>query len=198
MGENSRLEDTSRWERSSTARSRRTPHGPARPPAWTCRRTIRTCTTVRRPSRAWSSARRSRTSTRCWRRSGSFRSAGMSAVSAAPQANEFKHTQGRWPEKSVKMLIGLLKNAEANAESKNLDTDKLIITHIAVNRAPPGRRRTYRAHGRVTPYQSGPCHIQLFLEEKVETVEKPEGVKKEVKLTRKQLARKRLPVGGDA
>ena len=47
-------------------------------------------------------------------------------------------------------------------------------------------------------YQSGPCHIQLFLEEKVETVEKPEGVKKEVKLTRKQLARKRLPVGGDA
>ena len=34
----------------------------------------------------------------------------------------------------VKMLIGLLKNAEANAESKNLDTDKLVITHIAVNR----------------------------------------------------------------
>ena len=32
------------------------------------------------------------------------------------------------------MLIGLLKNAEANAESKNLDTDKLVITHIAVNR----------------------------------------------------------------
>merc|ERR1719218_176095 len=92
----------------------------------------------------------------------------MGGVGCTPQANEFKHTQGRWPEKSVKMLIGLLKNAEANAESKNLDTDKLLITHIAVNRAPPGRRRTYRAHGRVTPYQSGPCHIQLFLEEKVE------------------------------
>merc|ERR1711918_2957 len=94
----------------------------------------------------------------------------VGGVGRTPQANEFKHTQGRWPEKSVKMLVSLLKNAEANAESKNLDTDKLIITHISVNRAPPGRRRTYRAHGRVTPYQSGPCHIQLFLDEKPEDV----------------------------
>merc|ERR1719473_1449471 len=117
-------------------------------------------------------------------------------VGRTPQAKEFKHTQGRWPEKSVKMLINLLKNAEANAEAKNLDTEKLLISHIAVNRSPPGRRRTYRAHGRVTPYQSSPCHVQLFLEEKAESVEKPEGVKKEVKLTRKQLARKRLPEGG--
>merc|ERR1719201_619817 len=93
------------------------------------------------------------------------------------------------------LFSGLLKNAEANAESKNLDTEKLIITHIACNRSPPGRRRTYRAHGRVTPYQSSPCHIQLFLEEKEEKVEKPETTK-EVKLTRKQLAHKRLPEGG--
>ena len=119
-------------------------------------------------------------------------------VGRTPQGNEFKHTQGRWPEKSVKMLIGLLKNAEANAESKNLDTEKLVISAIACNRSPPGRRRTYRAHGRVTPYQSSPCHIQLVLDEKEESVEKAETTKKEVKLTRKQLARKRLPVGGDA
>merc|ERR1719231_1715784 len=118
----------------------------------------------------------------------------VGGVGRTPQAKEFKHTQGRWPVKSVKMLINLLKNAEA----KNLDSEKLVIAHIAVNRSPPGRRRTYRAHGRVTPYQSSPCHVQLFLEEKAETVEKPEDVKKEVKLTRKQLARKRLPEGGDA
>merc|ERR1712118_326295 len=115
----------------------------------------------------------------------------VGGVGRTPQAKEFKHTQGRWPEKSVKMLIGLLKNAEANAESKNLDTEKLVITHIACN-----RRRPSRAHGRVTPYQSSPCHIQLFLEEKEEKVEKAETTKKEVKLTRKQLARKRLPEDG--
>ena len=39
------------------------------------------------------------------------------------------------------------------------------------------RDARYRAHGRVTPYQSSPCHIQLFLEEKEEKVEKPETTK---------------------
>lgn len=40
----------------------------------------------------------------------------VGGVGRTPQAKEFKHTQGRWPVKSVKMLINLLKNAEANAE----------------------------------------------------------------------------------
>ena len=39
------------------------------------------------------------------------------------QAKEFKRTQGRWPEKSVKAVLGLLKNAEANAEFKNLNSN---------------------------------------------------------------------------
>ena len=32
------------------------------------------------------------------------------------QAKQFKLTQGRWPEKSVRMILALLKNAESNAE----------------------------------------------------------------------------------
>lgn len=36
------------------------------------------------------------------------------------QANEFGKTMGRWPEKSVKVILGLLQNLEANANSKNL------------------------------------------------------------------------------
>ena len=28
------------------------------------------------------------------------------------------------------------------------------------------RRRTYRAHGRINPYMSSPCHIELILNEK--------------------------------
>lgn len=41
----------------------------------------------------------------------------------------------------------LLSNAIANAETKGLDSTALVITHAQCNRAPPGRRRTYRAHG---------------------------------------------------
>ena len=41
-----------------------------------------------------------------------------------------------------------------------------------MNRAPCLRRRTYRAHGRINPYMSSPCHIELTLSEKEEVVAK--------------------------
>lgn len=62
---------------------------------------------------------------------------------------QFGVTRARWPVKSCKHLLTLLKNAEANADTKGLDTSNLIIKHIQVNQAPKQRRRTYRAHGRV-------------------------------------------------
>jgi large subunit ribosomal protein L17e len=53
---------------------------------------------------------------------------------------------------------------------KGLDTDNLVISHIQVNRAMRQRRRTYRAHGRVNPYMSSPCHIELMVTEKDSSV----------------------------
>lgn len=32
------------------------------------------------------------------------------------------------------------------------------------------RRRTYRAHGRINPYMSSPCHVELTLSEKESNV----------------------------
>lgn len=61
-------------------------------------------------------------------------------------------TRARWPVKSAEFLLSLLKNAEANADTKGLDTANLIVKHIQVNQAPKQRRRTYRAHGRINPY----------------------------------------------
>lgn len=61
----------------------------------------------------------------------------------------FGVTRARWPVKSAEYLLGLLKNAEANADAKGLDTGALVVKHIQVNQAPKQRRRTYRAHGRV-------------------------------------------------
>merc|ERR1711920_71278 len=117
-------------------------------------------------------------------------------IGRTPQAKAFKMSQGRWPVKSAKILIDLLRNAESNAEHKNLDADNLVIKHIQVNAAQQGRRRTYRAHGRIGPYMNCPAHVEMILEEKEETVEKPVEEAKPKKFTKKQIAKRRLPVGG--
>jgi large subunit ribosomal protein L17e len=77
--------------------------------------------------------------------------------------------------KSASFLLDLLKNAEANADTKGLDTNNLVVKHIQVNQAPKQRRRTYRAHGRINPYMSNPCHVEMILVEAGEEVKKGEG-----------------------
>jgi len=88
------------------------------------------------------------------------------------QGKAFGVSKARWPVKSAEFLLGLLKNAEANADTKGLDVGTLIVKRIQVNQAPKQRRRTYRAHGRINPYMSNPCHIELILTEGEETVAK--------------------------
>ncbi|BFZ61157.1 60S ribosomal protein L17B [Saitoella coloradoensis] len=112
-------------------------------------------------------------------------------IGRTAQAKPFGATMARWPVKSAEFLLGLLKNAEANADVKGLDTASLKIAHIQVNQAPKQRRRTYRAHGRINPYMSSPCHIEIIVAEEDEAVEKAKetGV---VRLNARQLGRKRL------
>merc|ERR1712157_693386 len=110
--------------------------------------------------------------------------------------------KGRWPVKATAVIRDLLSNAISNAETKGLDTDLLYISHAQANRAPPGRRRTYRAHGRIGKYASQPAHIEFILTEKKEGVEKgdddsDEDGQKRVKISRRQAAKKRfVKVGG--
>merc|ERR1712096_126714 len=114
-------------------------------------------------------------------------------VGRKAQCKTFKCPQGRWPVKSAQFLLGLLKNAESNADVKGLDVDSLVIDHIQVNLAPYMRRRTYRAHGRINPYMSSPCHIEMILTEKEQVVPKAEeelAAKK--KVSKKKLARQRM------
>ena len=42
-----------------------------------------------------------------------------------------------------------------------------------------GRRRTYRAHGRINAYLSSNCHVEIIAEEKKEDVKKAKVEKKE-------------------
>merc|ERR1712230_177183 len=83
--------------------------------------------------------------------------------------------QARWPKKSAQFVLNLLVNAEANAELKSLDIEKLFVSHIQVNRAQQQRRRTYRAHGRINPYMSSPCHVEVILSQKETTVKAAKG-----------------------
>ncbi|XP_064087886.1 large ribosomal subunit protein uL22 [Palaemon carinicauda] len=93
-------------------------------------------------------------------------------VGRCAQAKAWKTSQGRWPKKSARFLLDLLKNAESNAQYKGLEVDHLVIEHIMVQRARQMRRRTYRAHGRINPFMSSPCHIEVFLAEKERVVTK--------------------------
>ncbi len=75
-----------------------------------------------------------------------------------------------------------------------MNVDRCSITHFAVQRAIQGRRRTYRAHGRIGPYLSSNCHIEFIATEKAENVKRAAEDKK-VRLTKKQAAKQRLAIG---
>merc|ERR1719494_447108 len=109
----------------------------------------------------------------------------MGGIGRHAQAKVHGTSQGRWPVKSAEFLLHLLKNAESNA-------DHLVIDHIQVNRAPKMRRRTYRAHGRINPYMSSPCHIELCLVEKEGAFAKGAGAAAAAEPEKKKVSQKKL------
>ncbi len=88
------------------------------------------------------------------------------ATGRTGQAKEWGLTHGRWPEKSVKVIMDLLTNLKANAEAKRLNPDNLVVSNVQVNQAVEGRRRTFRAHGRINAYCSSNCHVAIRGEER--------------------------------
>lgn len=112
------------------------------------------------------------------------------------QAKGQNTSQVGWPRKSAQFLLDLLRNAQANAEKKSLDVEALQITHIQVNQAPKQRRRTYRAHGRIGPYQSSPCHVEMVLEEEEGAVARPVGGEKAKKKISKKKERRAVQEQG--
>ena len=74
---------------------------------------------------------------------------------------------------------------------QGLEVDHLVIEHIMVQRARQMRRRTYRAHGRINPFMSSPCHIEVILAEKDQVVAKPDDEPVKKKVSKKKLARQK-------
>ena len=98
------------------------------------------------------------------------------------------------PDKKRNSLAAI-NNAMVIGQSKihHRTDDKCVINHVVVQRAVQGRRRTYRAHGRIGPYLSSNCHIEFHCIEKGGDVKK--GDKPQARITKKQAARQRLAIG---
>ena len=101
------------------------------------------------------------------------------SVGRCSAAIQFGLTKGRYPEKSIRIVLNLLKNAKSNAEAKKLNIEKLVIKNVFVNQATEGRRRTYRAHGSINAYCSSNCHVEILCEELKERVKKEKKEKKD-------------------
>lgn len=73
--------------------------------------------------------------------------------------------QGRWPEKAVRCIQDLLRNAIANCEFYGKDPEDFFIMHVQVSQAPILTRRTYRAHGRINAFNRHTSHVQVILKD---------------------------------
>ena len=72
---------------------------------------------------------------------------------------------GRYPVKASTEILKLLDSLEANAETKNLDVERLKIVHAAAQRARLAKRYIPRAFGRSSPSFDQLCHVEFAVEE---------------------------------
>ena len=72
---------------------------------------------------------------------------------------------GRYPVKAAEQILKVLENAEANAEYKGMDTEKLVIEHISSHKGVVIPGYIPRAFGRMTPFNTPTTHIQIVLQE---------------------------------
>jgi large subunit ribosomal protein L22 len=78
---------------------------------------------------------------------------------------------GRYPVKAAKQILKVIEGAEANAEYKGLDTDRLRIIHASAYPGMKLKRFTPRAHGTASPKIETLCHIEVALAEQPATGE---------------------------
>jgi large subunit ribosomal protein L22 len=76
------------------------------------------------------------------------------------------HCVGRFPIKCAEQILHVIEAAQANAENKGLDVDRLRIMHAAAYQGIKLKRFMPRAHGRASPKFDTTTHVEIVLEEK--------------------------------
>ena len=77
-----------------------------------------------------------------------------------------KRFVGRYPIKTAEQFLRVVQAAQANAENKGLDVERLRIMHSAAYPGMKLKRYTPRAHGRASPKYDTTTHVEIVLEEK--------------------------------
>ncbi len=77
-----------------------------------------------------------------------------------------KRFVGRYPIKTAEQILRIIQAAEANAENKGLDVDRLRVMHAAAYQGIKLKRYTPRAHGRASPKYDTTTHVEIVLDEK--------------------------------
>jgi len=80
---------------------------------------------------------------------------------------------GRYPIKAAQKVLTTIQAAEANAENKGLDLDRLTILHAAAYPGMKIKRFTPRAQGRSSPKYDTLTHIEIILTEQTPQGEQP-------------------------
>jgi len=78
-----------------------------------------------------------------------------------------KSFAGRYPIKAAQKILNVIEAAEANAENKGIDTDRLLVFHAAAYPGTKLKRFTPRAHGRASPKTETLTHVEIVLQEKL-------------------------------
>ena len=79
---------------------------------------------------------------------------------------------GKYPIKAAAEILKVIRSAEANAEYKGLDVDRLRIVHASAYPGMKLKRAIPRAFGRSSPKYKTLTHIEIAMEEREEqTVE---------------------------
>jgi len=74
-----------------------------------------------------------------------------------------KETIAKYPKKASSEILKVLRNVEANADYKGLDTEKLKLTHIEAHKG--ARRRRIKPKGRWKLWRTELVHIQAIARE---------------------------------
>lgn len=70
---------------------------------------------------------------------------------------------GKWPVGVVTRFLKVLESAEANAEYKGLDKERLVISHASAYQGTVTQAFTPRAQGRATAHYNRKCNFEVIV-----------------------------------